>query len=568
MESEETLRLPDEGEYPAELTESYELLERMSCTGDTETLLARNRRTGERVTVKCFRKEHPLYERMEPEALRGLKAPPLPEFRGEFRNERMRCAVQEYVEGESLAERAARSPMTEAEIREIGIQLCEQLETLHSAKPPIIHRDVKPQNIILREDGTPVLIDFGISRVYTEKDSDTLIMGTQGFASPEQYGFAQTDARSDLYSLGMVLRWLLERGEAGTAVSAPMEKTLRKMTAFDPKQRYQTARRAGKALAGTRPNARRGRILARSLGAAALLICMGIGIVIGGQVRRQRAVFSSPLIERAARLSLGLGEAEFFPKERLSEIRGIYIVADEAYPDRDGFFAAVNRWYAAGRQPERGKLKDLADLEQMPNLEQVYVAVQQLEDISALKGLERITDVELKHNEIQDISVLAGMKHLTWAGLNDNPVRDLSPLAECPGLAFLDLCDVRNYDPRILEKLGNFDYLDLSNPTESWRYLGQRRVLSLALAWTGLTDLNELAGVTRLQDLDISHTAVADLGPITVHSGLLHLKMAATPVKDLRPLLELPALETVTLSRDMEGLAEELEGRRFEIIFQ
>ena len=175
---------------------------------------------------------------------------------------------------------------------------------------------------------------------------------------------------------------------------------------------------------------------------------------------------------------------------------------------------------------------------------------------------------EFKHNEIRDISVLGGKKKLTLVGLNDNPVRDLSPLADCPALAFLDLCDVRNYDPRILERLGNFDYLDLSNPTESWRYLGRRSVISLALRWTGITDLEELAGVTRLETLDISHTAVTDLGPLAVHSGLRHLKMPATPVKDLRPLLEMPLLESVTLSREMEKAAEELEGRRFEIIYE
>ena len=566
MNELETLLLPDEGEYPAELTESFELLERISGSEDTETLLARDRRIGSKATVKCFRREHPLYEKTEPEAPRRLQAPPLPEFMGEFRNENMRCTVRQYVEGESLAERAARAPLTEEEIRETGIRLCGQLETLHSAEPPIIHRDVKPQNIILREDGTPVLIDFGISRVYAEKDTDTLIMGTQGFAPPEQYGFAQTDARSDLYSLGMVLRWLLERG--GEPASAPLEKALRKMTAFDPEQRFQSARQAGKALAAARPATRRRRGFLAALGAALLLACLGIGIAAGIRAARQKAVFSEPLLEKAARLSLGLGEGEFFPKERLSEVRGIYIVADEAFPDADGFYAGVNRWYAAGRQSPRGTLKNLSDLAQMPNLEQVCVAVEQLEDISALEELEQLSKAELKHNEIQNISALAGKKHLSSVGLNDNPVRDLSPLEECPALAFLDLCDVRNYDSRILEKLGNFDYLDLSNPTESWRFLGHRRVSSLALAWTGLTSLEELSGVTRLEDLEISHTAVSDLSPITVHSGLRRLRMAATPVKDLSPLLELPLLETVTLSRDMEGLAEGLEGRRFEIVYE
>ena len=78
MDKLETLQLPEEGEYPEALTERFELLERMSGSGDTETLLARDQRTGERVTVKCFLREHPLYDRREPEALRRLQAPQLP----------------------------------------------------------------------------------------------------------------------------------------------------------------------------------------------------------------------------------------------------------------------------------------------------------------------------------------------------------------------------------------------------------------------------------------------------------------------------------------------------------
>ena len=84
----------------------------------------------------------------------------------------------------------------------------------------------------------------------------------------------------------------------------------------------------------------------------------------------------------------------------------------------------------------------------------------------------------------------------------------------------------------------------------------------------GKNKMSILVLVKILETLDISHTAVTDLGPLAVHSGLRHLKMPAAPVKDLRPLLEMPLLESVTLSREMEKAAEELEGRRFEIIYE
>ena len=213
-------------------------------------------------------------------------------------------------------------------------------------------------------------------------------------------------------------------------------------------------------------------------------------------------------------------------------------------------------------------MKDLADLAQMPNLEQVCVAAQELTDISALAGLKNLNKVEFKHNYIQDISVLAGMDRLTYVGINDNPVRDISPLVQCPGLRFLDLCDVRSYDPAVIGELGNFDYLDIANPTESYRYLGRKSIKSLSLAWSGLTTLEDLRGVTLLEDLEIAHTAVSDLTPVTVHSGLRRLRMAAVPVKSLEPLLLLPMLESVTISRDMEPLVEELGTPPFEINYE
>ena len=150
------------------------------------------------------------------------------------------------------------------------------------------------------------------------------------------------------------------------------------------------------------------------------------------------------------------------------------------------------------------------------------------------------------------------MDHLTSVGINDNPVRDISPLTECPKLAFLDLCDVRSYDPTAVQRLGNFDLLDISNPTDSYRYLDGKSILDLRIAWTGLDDLHVLDRVTRLERLYIDHSQVSDLSPLKRHVGLKTLNLAGLPVSDLSVLLELKQLEEVTISADMQSLVDAL----------
>jgi serine/threonine protein kinase len=116
--------------------------------------------------------------------------------------------VRQYVRGVPL--NRLRERLTRDQAVAVAIQLCGVLRYLHEQTPPVIHRDIKPQNIILSDDGLATLIDFGISRYYDKNArSDTVCFGTQEFAPPEQYGFSQTDCRADIFSLGVLLGWML-----------------------------------------------------------------------------------------------------------------------------------------------------------------------------------------------------------------------------------------------------------------------------------------------------------------------------------------------------------------------
>ena len=113
--------------------------------------------------------------------------------------------AEEYIEGELLSEYLKGQNLAESQYISIAKQLCEGLSKLHRCNPPVIHRDIKPSNIIVNSQGNVKIIDFDSSRQYKEEsESDTRLLGTEKYAAPEQYGFSQTDCRSDIYSLGIV----------------------------------------------------------------------------------------------------------------------------------------------------------------------------------------------------------------------------------------------------------------------------------------------------------------------------------------------------------------------------
>ena len=114
-------------------------------------------------------------------------------------------------------------------------QICDGLEFLHNADPPIIHRDIKASNIMVTDDGIVKIIDYDAAKIYiTGQDKDTMMIGTQGLAAPEQYGFAQSDVRTDLYALGKLIERMLPGNVDANRIA-------KKATEMDPKKRYTSA---------------------------------------------------------------------------------------------------------------------------------------------------------------------------------------------------------------------------------------------------------------------------------------------------------------------------------------
>ncbi len=150
--------------------------------------------------------------RHEAEMLAALNHPNLPRVTDHFEQDGKAYLVMEYVPGETLLSFLMREglPQPQARVFEWARELCDALDYLHTQIPPIIFRDLKPANIMLTPKGQVKLIDFGIARLFKPGQArDTQAFGTIGYSAPEQYGKGQTDARSDVYSLGVLLHQLL-----------------------------------------------------------------------------------------------------------------------------------------------------------------------------------------------------------------------------------------------------------------------------------------------------------------------------------------------------------------------
>ncbi len=122
------------------------------------------------------------------------------------------AVVEEYISGRTFEELLSEhGPFSEEETCRYGIQLCGILEQLHACSPPVIHRDIKPSNVMLTSSGALFLLDLNAAKFYHPGGtSDTVLLGTKGYAAPEQYGFGSSDIRTDIYSTGMFLNALLK----------------------------------------------------------------------------------------------------------------------------------------------------------------------------------------------------------------------------------------------------------------------------------------------------------------------------------------------------------------------
>ena len=594
---------------PEDMQEHWTVYECLKESEDSSTFLVKETATGILCVLKWGRNRQTEFLRNEMEIMKKMadrKLSGIPKAYRIFEENGEVYLVREYIEGMSLAQMVLqKGGISEAEIYRISRKICQTAEQFQNPDEPMIHRDIKPENIVVTPGGEVVFIDFGTMRSYKKDGSrDTFVVGTRGTAAPEQYGYTQTDQRTDVYAIGQTMLYMVSESYemnqlSECAVSRRMKKIIEKACSFEPDKRYGDAAQLRRAVEKCQANNRKK--VYKKAGAVFGLIAAGYILAIlspdGTVIENKRIetaeqsaaeeqiqaeiTFREELIEEAVRKELGLSKTDKITASMLENVRKLRIVGKEILDDEDTFWGEGH--HVDGKDSSfgsvRGNITDLSDLAQMVNLEELALCNQKIEDISGLKELP-LKKLYLSKNMITDFSVLLDLIDLDTLCIMENPAENLSVIGECTGILRLNIQGMNLKDIDFLKNL-SLDYLDMSNVevennifeplTEMKKLdtlcmcdvneaaaetLSQMSTLKALFMWgdsTILENLKPLKGMTQLETLAFT-TQISSLEGIEQFPSLNFLSVSFSLVKDLSPVTGAKNLQVIDISNaDIEN---------------
>lgn len=594
---------------PEDMQEHWTVYECLKESEDSSTFLVKETVTGILCVLKWGRNRQAEFLRNEMEIMKKMadrKLSGIPKAYRIFEENGEVYLVREYIEGMSLAQMVLqKGGISEAEICRISRKICQTAEQFQNPDEPMIHRDIKPENIVVTPGGEVVFIDFGTMRSYKKDGSrDTFVVGTRGTAAPEQYGYIQTDQRTDVYAIGQTMLYMVSESYemnqlSECAVSRRMKKIIEKACSFEPDKRYGDAAQLRRAVEKCQANNRKK--VYKKAGAVFGLIAAGYILAIFSQdgtvIENKRIetaeqsaaeeqiqaeiTFREELIEEAVRKELGLSKTDKITASMLENVRKLRIVGKEILDDEDTFWGEGH--HVDGKDSSfgsvRGNITDLSDLAQMVNLEELALCNQKIEDISGLKELP-LKKLYLSKNMITDFSVLLNLIDLDTLCIMENPAENLSVIGECTGILRLNIQGMNLTDIDFLKNL-SLDYLDMSNvevennifePLAEMKKLdtlcmcdvneaaaetlSQMSTLKALFMWgdsTILENLKPLKGMTQLETLAFT-TQISSLEGIEQFPSLNFLSVSFSLVKDLSPVTGAKNLQVIDISNaDIEN---------------
>lgn len=569
-------------EYLKESEESFTILVRENVSGILCVL-----KWGRKLQAEMLCNEMEILQKLTDMGLTGI-----PKAYRIFEENSGVYFLREYIEGTPLSQMVLqKGGIQERELCRISIKICRAAEQFQKLEDPMIHRDIKPENIVITHGGEVAFIDFGTMRSY-KKDSqrDTFVVGTRGTAAPEQYGYNQTDQRTDVYAIGRTMLYMATESyeldqilECG--VNRELKKIIKKACSFEPDKRYADAAELGRAIEKCQENNKKNGY--KKAGAVVGLIAAGyvLAILFPGttvikngriiadnnvtedqisaentqeegtdqnteqsqnpeqisdakQSQDNQIIFKEELIEAAVRKELNLSETDEITADMLENVRKLRIVGKEILDNEDSFWGIGH--HIDGKDNNfgsvRGSITDLSDLTQMTNLEELALCNQRIEDISGLKDLP-LKELYLSKNMITDFSVIQSLIDLDILCILENPAVDLSPLRDCGNISQLNIQGMHLTDIDFLKNM-NLNYLDMNN----------------AEVENGIFEpLTEMKNLDTLCMCNVNEAAAETLSKMSTLKSLV-MWGGETSLEDLKPLKGMDELESLAFTAPISSL--------------
>lgn len=574
---------------PPALADAYDLHDCLRESKAKSTYLLKKKDDASFAVLKTATGDARAHLRAEYEILSGLHTPEFPQAISFFTDEQTDYFLRSYLAGASVSDYVERNgAFSEAEAVRLVLGLCGALAVLHSQTPPVIHRDIKPQNVIYTQQRTLALIDFDAARRYQpEQKMDTVYLGTQATAAPEQFGYQQTDQRSDIYSTGILLLFLCTGDYELEACASIRLRAVRHIietcTRFDPQRRYRNIRALSRALKHALNAALppavvfwHGAALGLFVGVALSLALVRFGIlpartdaakgesadatplVAALAAEDQAIVFESPEIERAVREQLEFDETTPLYQADLDRVESLFLCGTST----GSSWLDVTNNVVYRSSPESGAISSLTDIPKLRNLTELALCDQRITDLSPLEGM-RLNRLALNGNLISDLSsistlvalrelyvgsnpivkidALEGLDLLQVVDLGSTNVSDLSPLSGNMAALYLNDTPILDYSP--LLRMSALNTLFLNHPNQNCLdVVSQLSSLTWLEIGNGLTELEPVLRLENLTRLAIAPVQLTTLEGIETLEQLKGLRINAAPDIDLTPLTKLPNL--------------------------
>jgi serine/threonine protein kinase len=581
---------------PDALSKAYELYDCLRETPNKSTFLLKKKFDDSFAILKVAKNSAREHLRAEYEILSRLHSPRIPQALSYISDQGTDYFLRAYVAGTPISDYVEQNgAFSESESARLIAGLCETLALLHAQTPPVIHRDIKPQNIIYTSQHTLALIDFDAARYFQpEQKKDTVCLGTQTTAAPEQFGYQQTDARADIYSTGILLLFLCTGFYALESLAEVKSRTLMRVietsTRFDPQRRYKNIHALSRALSRTQRASATpavsfwrgaalglvaGVVLSMALVFSGLLptraqadateaeVPIASPLVAALPAEDQAIVFVSPKIERAVREQLGVDASTPLYQADLDRVDKLFLVGDDTLESwGDVTFRAVFQ-----SELYEGTITTLADIPKLRNLTELAICAQEIIDLTPLKDMH-LTHLALSTNLIIDPSPLSSIKSLRELYIGHNPITQINVAAELPLLQVLDLSgsnvsdlsvlgndilvlclyDTPVYDFTPLLRMSTLQRLYINHPTQAClNILSQLHDLRELQIGNGVADIEPLLKMKNLVALAIAPVDFTSIEGIQTLDRLEYLRIETAQTIDLSPLTKISALNTLDI---------------------